>query len=240
MIEIKNLTKSYGDKIVVNNLNVEIEDGKVVAFIGQNGAGKTTTLNMITGILEMDSGSVKLNGLSIEDKKYKRQFFYIFDTPDSFLYLTGMEYLDFLIDVYEIDKIDIQSRIDKLLLDFDMAAVINDYIESYSHGMRQKMMILGALLVRPKILILDEPLHGLDPIISFKLKNIMKEYVKEGNIVLFSTHVLEVAEKLCDSVVIIKKGEMIFNGSLDNLKNEYKDKNLEDIFLILMEANKDE
>ncbi|WP_067141779.1 ABC transporter ATP-binding protein [Oceanivirga salmonicida] len=234
MIVIKNLTKRFGKKKAVNNLNVEIKDGTVVAFIGHNGAGKTTTLNMMSGILPIDEGEIILNGKTIKDKDYKREFTVVFDNPDHYLYLTAMEYFQFITDIYEVDKDEVETKITNLANEFGITEVLHENIESFSHGMRQKVMIIGALLVNPNIWILDEPLTGLDPIASFKLKELMKEHARKGNIVLFSTHVLEVAEKLCDSIIIIKEGSSIFQGTLEQIKQNYPDKNLEEIFLTMM------
>ena len=235
MIKIQNVSKSYkkGNK-VVDNLNLEIKDGEIFGFIGQNGAGKTTTIKMITGILEIDEGDIFIDGKSITKKpvEAKKQFGLVPDSPDMFLKFSGIEYLNFIADCFNVSKEDRIKRIEDLSKEFGIYDELENKIESYSHGMRQKIVIIGVLLHNPKNWILDEPITGLDPKSSFDLKSLMKEHARKGNTVFFSTHILEIAEKLCDRIAIINKGKIIFVGTLDELKNMYKDKNtLEEIFI---------
>lgn len=235
MIKIQNVSKSYkkGNK-VVDNLNLEIKDGEIFGFIGQNGAGKTTTIKMITGILEIDEGDIFIDGKSItkEPVEAKKQFGLVPDSPDMFLKFSGIEYLNFIADCFNVSKEDRIKRIEDLSKEFEIYDELENKIESYSHGMRQKIVIIGVLLHNPKNWILDEPITGLDPKSSFDLKSLMKEHARKGNTVFFSTHILEIAEKLCDRIAIINKGKIIFVGTLDELKNMYKDKNtLEEIFI---------
>ena len=235
MIKIQNVSKSYkkGSK-VVDNLNLEIKDGEIFGFIGQNGAGKTTTIKMITGILEIDEGDIFIDDKSItkEPVEAKKQMGLVPDSPDMFLKFSGIEYLNFIADCFNVSKEDRIKRIEELSKEFEIYDELENKIESYSHGMRQKIVIIGVLLHNPKNWILDEPITGLDPKSSFDLKSLMKEHAKKGNTVFFSTHILEIAEKLCDRIAIINKGKIIFVGTLDELKNMYKDKNtLEEIFI---------
>ena len=235
MIEIKNVSKSYkkGEK-VINNLNLEIKDGEIFGFIGLNGAGKTTTIKMITGILEIDEGEILINKKNIakEPVEAKKMFGLVPDSPDMFLKLRGIEYLNFIADVYKVSKEERVKKIEELSEEFGMTDELDNKIENYSHGMRQKIVIIGALLHSPKNLILDEPITGLDPKSSFDLKTIMKQYAQKGNTVFFSTHILEIAEKLCDRIAIIHEGNLIFVGTLEELKSNFdKNDSLEDIFI---------
>jgi ABC-2 type transport system ATP-binding protein len=241
MIKINNVTKSYGKNfIAVNNLKLNIKAGEIFGFIGPNGAGKTTTIKMMTGVTGADKGYIKIDGTDIatDSLKAKKKFGFVPDNPDMFLRLKGIEYLNFIGDMYDVKKDERNDLIQKLSKGFEIDDVLNDQIQTYSHGMRQKIVLIGALLHNPKVWILDEPLTGLDPKSSFKLKEMMKEHVKQGNVVFFSTHVLEVAEKLCDRIGIINKGNLVFEGTFEQLKKKYKSKkNLESIFL---EITKDE
>ena len=235
MIKIQNVSKSYkkGSK-VVDNLNLEIKDGEIFGFIGQNGAGKTTTIKMITGILEIDEGDIFIDDKSItkEPVEAKKQMGLVPDSPDMFLKFSGIEYLNFIADCFNVSKEDRIKRIEELSKEFEIYDELENKIESYSHGMRQKIVIIGVLLHNPKNWILDEPITGLDPKSSFDLKALMKEHARKGNTVFFSTHILEIAEKLCDRIAIINKGKIVFVGTLNELKNMYKDKNtLEEIFI---------
>jgi len=233
MISIKNVTKEYVEGVkAVDNLNLEIKDGEIFGFIGPNGAGKSTTIKMITGITDFEHGEITINGISIlDDLKAKLQFGYVSDSPDMFLKLKGIEYLNFLGDIYNIDKDTRKKKIVELADKFELTSALGDQIQSYSHGMRQKIMVIGALLHDPKVWILDEPLTGLDPKSSFILKEMMKEHASKGNSVFFSTHVLEVAEKLCDRIGIINKGKLVFEGTMDMVKENYPGLSLEEIFL---------
>lgn len=235
MIEIKNVSKKYKkDKNVIDNLNLEIKDGEIFGFLGPNGAGKTTTIKMITGILEIDKGDILIDKKSItkEPLEAKKQMGLVSDNPDVFLKLKGIEYLNFIADVYEVSTEDRMERIKKLAEKFEIINVLNNKIESYSHGMRQKLIIIGALLHNPKNWILDEPMTGLDPKSSFELKNMMREHANQNNTVFFSTHILDVAERLCDRIGIIDKGKLLFVGTYEDLKNELKEnKSLEELFM---------
>lgn len=235
MIEIKNVSKRYKkDKNVIDNLNLEIKDGEIFGFLGPNGAGKTTTIKMITGILEIDKGDILIDKKSItkEPLEAKKQMGLVSDNPDVFLKLKGIEYLNFIADVYEVSTEDRMERIKKLAEKFEIINVLNNKIESYSHGMRQKLIIIGALLHNPKNWILDEPMTGLDPKSSFELKNMMREHANQNNTVFFSTHILDVAERLCDRIGIIDKGKLLFVGTYEDLKNELKEnKSLEELFM---------
>lgn len=235
MIEILNVNKTYNGKTkAACNLNLTVNDGEIFGFIGHNGAGKTTLIKMIAGILRQDSGTIRLNGTDTLENPLasKKQFGYVPDSPDMFLRLKGIEYLNFLCDVHEVPQDVRRKKIENLAERFEMASVLGDQIQSYSHGMRQKMVVMGALLHDPSIWILDEPLTGLDPRSAYLLKEMMKEHVAAGKSVFFSTHVLEVAEKLCDKIAIINKGEIIYCGTLDELKERYKEQeSLESIFL---------
>ncbi|AGN24141.1 ABC transporter ATP-binding protein [Erysipelothrix rhusiopathiae] len=236
MINIKNVTKTYnGTHKAVDDVSIQINSGEIVGFIGPNGAGKTTTIKMLTGILAPDSGSITLNDLSIRDQpiEAKQQFGYVSDDPNAFLKLKGIEYLNFIADIYNINELDRQKRIQNYTQLLGMDKALNDKLLSYSHGMRQKIMVIGVLLHNPYLLILDEPLTGLDPQSSYILKEAMREHANQGGAVFFSTHVLEVAEKLCDKVVIINHGQIVYTGTLEALKSNYNQLSLEEIFLEL-------
>lgn len=239
MIEIKNVSKSYiKNEKIIDNLNLEIKDGEIFGFLGPNGAGKTTTIKMITGILKMDDGDVFIDGQSITQNPVtaKSNFGFVPDSPDMYLKLKGIEYLNFIADIYKINSKIRKDRIEKLSKEFEIYDNLNEQIQNYSHGMRQKLLIIGVLLHEPKNWILDEPLTGLDPKSAYDLKEKMKAHSKKGNTVFFSTHVLEVAEKLCDRIGIINKGKLIFVGTYEEMKKQFKDSNsLEDIFLKVTE-----
>lgn len=239
MIKIENVTKSYvKGKKSVDNLNLEIKNGEIFGFLGPNGAGKTTTIKMITGILNPDEGDILIEGKSIEKEplEAKKRFGFVPDSPDMFLKLKGIEYLNFLAEIYEIPVELKKERIEKLTKKFEIYNNLNEQIESYSHGMRQKIVICGALLSNPKNWILDEPMTGLDPKSSFDLKEMMREHSRNGNTVFFSTHVLEVAEKLCDRVGIINHGKLVFVGTLEEMKSKFNENtSLENLFLEITE-----
>lgn len=239
MVKIDNVTKSYNGKYnAVSKLNLNIDNGKILGLLGPNGAGKTTTIKMITGIIQPTIGDVEINGISItkEPVKAKEQFGYVPDSPDMFLRFTGLEYLNFMADVYNVDINVRKSKIQELATRFEMINALGDKIQSYSHGMRQKIVVMGVILHDPKVWILDEPLTGLDPKSAFTLKEMMREHADAGNTVIFSTHVLEVAEKVCDEVAIINKGQLIFNGTLDDMRKEFKaNESLEEMFLEITE-----
>lgn len=239
MIEIKSLTKIFGTNFkAVDNLNLEIKSGEIFGFLGPNGAGKTTTLKMMVGITNPSKGDIIINGKSIikENLEAKKEFGFVPDSPDVFLRLTGLEYLNFMAAIYDINDVDKKDRIKTLSEKFEMTDALTDRISSYSHGMRQKIVIIGVLMHKPPVWILDEPLTGLDPKSSFILKEMMREHADQGNTVLFSTHVLDTAEKICDRVGIISKGKLIYVGTIEELKNnENKNESLEELFLELID-----
>lgn len=239
MIEIKNISKEYKkNKKVINDIDLEIKDGEIFGFLGPNGAGKTTTIKMITGILEIDKGDILIDGKSIKKEpiEAKKQIGLVPDNPDVFLKLKGIEYLNFMADIYEVSTQDRVKRIKELSEKFEINNVLNNKIESYSHGMRQKLIIIGVLLHNPKNWILDEPMTGLDPKSSFELKNMMREHANQKNTVFFSTHILDVAERLCDRIGIIDKGKLLFVGTYEDLKKELKEnKSLEELFMEIVE-----
>ena len=238
MIEIKHVTKTFGTKKAVDDLDLTIPTGEIIGFIGPNGAGKTTTIKMMTGVLNPDEGDILINGKSIQKEplEAKRQFGLVPDSPDMFLRLKGIEYLNFMGDIYEVDTQVRQQRIEALAETFEMKEALNDKILSYSHGMRQKIIIMGVLINEPEVWILDEPMTGLDPQSSFRLKQMMKEHAAKGKTVFFSTHVLEVAEKLCDKIAIITHGKMIYFGTLEDLRAQHgENQSLEELFLEVTE-----
>ena len=220
MISIKNVTKKFGDFKAVDDLSVEILPGEIFGFLGPNGAGKTTTIKMITGILSPNEGDITINGHSIvgDTLNAKKQFGFVPDSPDLFLRLKGIEYLNFIADIYEVDNETRKQRITEMAKKLEIDDALNDRLITYSHGMRQKIIIIGALLHQPKVWILDEPLTGLDPRSSAVLKDMMREHADKGNTVFFSTHVLDTAEKICDRVGIISKGKLIFEGTLNAMR----------------------
>ena len=235
MIKIENVTKSYiKGKKSIDNLNLEIQNGEIFGFLGPNGAGKTTTIKMITGILNPDEGDIFIDGKSIQKEplEAKKNFGFVPDSPDMFLKLKGIEYLNFLADIYEIPNEKRKERIETLTKKFEIYENLNSEIQSYSHGMRQKIVICGVLLNNPKNWILDEPMTGLDPKSSHDLKEMMREHSRNGNTVFFSTHILEVAERLCDRVGIIHKGKLVFVGTFEEMKKKFKENtSLEELFL---------
>ncbi len=239
MISIKNVSKSYDKKNkIIDNLNLEINDGEIFGFLGPNGAGKSTTIKMITGILDIDEGDILINNKSIINNpiETKKEFGYVPDNPDMFLKLKGIEYLNFLADIYEVGLEDRKQKIEELTKLFEINDVLNDKIQSYSHGMRQKIVIIGSLLHEPKNWIIDEPMTGLDPKATYELKQIMKKNTKQNKCVFFSTHILDVAEKLCDKIGIINKGKLLFVGTLEEMRNELKEnKSLEELFMEITE-----
>ena len=233
MIEIKHVTKTFGNKTAVDHIDLTIPTGEIIGFIGPNGAGKTTTIKMMSGVLEPDEGDILIGGKSIrsEPLEAKRRFGLVPDSPDMFLRLKGIEYLNFMGDIYDVESSLRAQRIASLAETFEMRDALNDKILSYSHGMRQKIVLMGALIHEPQVWILDEPMTGLDPQSSFHLKQMMKEHAAKGKTVFFSTHVLEVAEKLCDKIAIINHGKIIYFGTLDDLRAGHGDQSLEELFL---------
>lgn len=232
MIKLVNLTKRYDIHSVpaVFDLNLNVKKGEIFGFIGPNGAGKTTTISMITGILKPTSGSVFIDGMDIELNpiECKSKIGYVPDNPHIYERLTGAEYLNFIADIFKVSSDKRNEKINEFAEKFSISSVLNNQIKSYSHGMKQKLLLTGAFMHEPKLLILDEPMVGLDPIAAKTLKDEMKKHAQKGNTVFFSTHILEVAEKSCDSVCIIKSGEIALTGSLDDINNNAS---LEDIFI---------
>ena len=234
MIEIKNVSKTYNDNIkAIDNLNLKINDGEIVGFIGLNGAGKTTAIKMMTGILVPDTGTITINGYDIvkDSLKAKQIIGYIADNPDMFLKLTGIEFINFIANISKVPVTIRKKRIKLFGERFGLSDVLDKPMQGYSHGTRQKMMVVAALVHDPAVWILDEPLIGLDPTSAFELKKMMREHADKGNAVFFSTHVLEVAEKLCDRIAIIDKGKIVFVGTLKELKDKYDKKDLEKLFM---------
>ena len=232
MVEIKGLCKSYDNKRVVDNLDLTINDGEIYGFIGHNGAGKTTTIKCLIGILSFEKGEILIDGLSIRDKpiECKRKIAYIPDNPDLYNYMSGIDYLNFIGDVFNVANDDRVKRIDKYAGIFELTDSLANPISSYSHGMRQKLAIIAAWLHEPDLIVMDEPFVGLDPKASHELKLMMREFCDRGGSIFFSTHVLEVAEKLCDKVAIIKQGQLIKSGTMEEVKG---DSSLESVFLEL-------
>ena len=234
MLKIEHLTKTYGEKKAVDDLSLHILPGEIYGFIGQNGAGKTTTLKSIAGILQFDRGSILIDGKSIREDPLgcKRELAYIPDNPDLYDYMTGIRYLNFIADVFSISAADRQARIQEYAARFELTQDLGQPIAAYSHGMKQKLAIIAAWLHQPRLIIMDEPFVGLDPKASHLLKGMMREICDAGGAIFFSTHVLEVAEKLCDKVAIIKGGRLIRSGTMEEVKG---DDSLEEVFLELEE-----
>ena len=232
MLNIEHLTKAYGEKKAVDDLNLHIAPGEVYGFIGHNGAGKTTTLKSVVGILQFDAGEITIDGISIKENplECKRRFAYIPDNPDLYDYMTGIKYLNFIADIFGVGANERQARIRKYADAFELTADLAQPIAAYSHGMKQKLAIIAAWLHEPKLILMDEPFVGLDPKASHLLKEMMREVCDEGGAIFFSTHVLEVAEKLCHKVAIIKGGRLIRSGTMEEVKG---DESLEDVFLEL-------
>lgn len=238
MINIENLSKSFGDKLALDNLNLKVKRGEIFGFLGPNGAGKTTTIKMIVGMLKQDKGHILIDGIdTLKDPiEAKKKFAFVPDNPDVYETMTGRQYLNFIGDVFEISLDKREENIKKYQEIFEMEENLDLLISSYSHGMKQKIVLMGALIHEPDLLILDEPMVGLDAKSSFRLKNIMRQLCDSGKSVFFSTHVMEVAEKVCDRIGIINKGKLIAVGSLEEIKNQADDEgSLEKIFLELTE-----
>ena len=232
MLQIEHLTKAYGDKKAVDDLSLHIRPGEIYGFIGHNGAGKTTTLKSAVGILRFDSGEIRINGRSIKDEPVacKRVLAYIPDNPDLYDFMTGIKYLNFLADIFGVPSEERRAKIDDYAARFELTDDLAQPIAAYSHGMKQKLAVIAAWLHSPKLIIMDEPFVGLDPKAAHLLKIMMRELCEEGGAIFFSTHVLEVAEKLCDKVAIIKGGRLIRSGTMEEVKG---DDSLEDVFLEL-------
>ena len=234
MLRIEHLTKKYGEKKAVDDLSLHIEKGEIYGFIGHNGAGKTTTIKSVVGILDFDDGEIFIDGKSVkkDSLECKRVIAYIPDNPDLYEFMTGLQYLNFISDIFAVEEKERKERIEKYSTAFEIKDDLASPISSYSHGMKQKLAIISALVHDPKLIIMDEPFVGLDPIASHLLKDIMREKCNEGGAIFFSTHVLEVAEKLCDKIAIIKGGKLIKSGTMEEVKG---DSSLESVFLELEE-----
>lgn len=232
MLQIKNLTKRYGDKLAVDNLSLHIMPGEIYGFIGHNGAGKTTTIKACTGILNFEEGDILIDGVSIKEKplECKKQMAYIPDNPDMYDFMTGIGYLNFIADIFDVPEEVRDELIDKYADAFEIKDNLGQLVSEYSHGMKQKLAIISAWIHEPKLVIMDEPFVGLDPKASHILKQMMRKMCDDGGAIFFSTHVLEVAEKLCDKVAIIKGGRLIKAGIMEQVKG---DESLESVFLEL-------
>ena len=234
MIEIKNVTKKYGNNIALKDVSFTVNDGEIFAFIGHNGAGKTTLIKSIVGIHKFDEGDILINGKSIklDPVSCKKEMAFVPDNPELYEQMKAIDFINFICDIYEVPQDIREKNIKKYAKLFEIENNLNDTIESFSHGMKQKIALISALAHDPKILIMDEPFVGLDPKAVFDVKEIMNEMIKEGKIVFFSTHILDVAEKLCSRVAIIKKGELVKVGNMNEIKG---DESLEKVFLELEE-----
>ncbi len=232
MLQIEHLTKTYGDKKAVDDLNLYIRPGEIYGFIGHNGAGKTTTLKSIAGILQFDRGTIRINGKSLADDPLacKREIAYIPDNPDLYDFMTGMKYLNFIADIFGVDADARRERIHRYASEYELEDDLSQSIAAYSHGMKQKLAIIAAWLHAPRLILMDEPFVGLDPKASHRLKGMMRDMCDNGGAIFFSTHVLEVAEKLCDKVAIIKDGCLVRSGTMEEVKG---DDSLEQVFLEL-------
>ena len=232
MIEIKNVTKKYGDKTAVDNVSFTVNNGDIFAFIGHNGAGKTTLIKSIVGIHDFDEGDILIDGMSIKDKpvECKKLMAFVPDNPETYEHMKAIDYINFICDMYDVDTETREKNIKKYAKLFEMEDKLGDTIDSYSHGMKQKIVLISALAHDPKILIMDEPFVGLDPKAVFDIKKVLSEMTKVGKIVFYSTHILDVAEKLCDRVAIIKGGKLVKSGSMKEIKG---DKSLEKVFMEL-------
>lgn len=237
MLKIENLTKTYGDKKAVDQLTLHIQSGEIYGFIGHNGAGKSTTLKACCGILQFDEGDIFVDGVSIKKDPIacKGKMAYIPDNPDLYEFLTGIQYLNFIADVYQVSAVDRTARIERYAKALGIYEDLATKVQAYSHGMKQKLAVISALIHAPKLLIMDEPFVGLDPKAAHTLKEIMREMCNEGGAIFFSTHVLEVAEKLCDRIAIIREGKLVIAGDTDAVRG---DTSLENVFLELVEDDK--
>ena len=235
MIEFQNVSKTYGATQALKDLNLSIQEGQIVGLIGHNGAGKSTTIKSLVSVINPTSGTIRVDGLDLASNRLtiKQKIGYVADSPDLFLRLTAQEFWDLVAASYGLNRQDYENRLVDLLGLFDFADHRYEVIETFSHGMRQKVFVIGALLSDPDIWVLDEPMTGLDPQAAFDLKQLMRAHADKGKTVLFSTHVLEVAEQLCDRLAILKKGELIFYGTVAELKAEHPDQSLEAIYLNL-------
>ena len=238
VLEIKNLKKTFGDKTVLKDVSLTVEEGEIFGFVGHNGAGKSTTIKQVVGTLAVDDGEILIDGKNIKTNpvECKQTFSYVPDNPDIYEYLTGIQYLNFMADMYQVSAEDRESKIKELADRLELTKDLGDLVSSYSHGMRQKLVIIGALLHNPKLLVLDEPFVGLDPVAAYNVKEMLKELCESGSSVFFSSHVLEVVEKLCHKVAIIKAGEILRYGKTEEVTG---DESLEDVFLELAKENRE-
>jgi len=236
MLRIEHLTKKYGEKVAVDDLTLHIRSGEIYGFIGHNGAGKTTTLKSVVGILNFDAGEIFIDGKSIKNEpiECKKEIAYIPDNPDIYDFMTGSKYLNFIADIFGVDKAKRGELIGKYAEMFELTSALPNPIASYSHGMKQKLVVISALIHDPKLIVMDEPFVGLDPKAAHILKELMRDICNRGGAIFFSTHVLEVAEKLCDKVAIIKDGKLIRSGTMEEVKG---DESLEAVFLELEDDN---
>ena len=236
MLKIEHLTKRYGDKLAVDDLSLEILGGEMCAFIGHNGAGKTTTLKACIGIISYDSGNIYIDGVSVKERplECKAKCAYIPDNPDVYDFMSGIKYLNFVADIYGVSTEERNDRITDLAARFELTDALGAPVSSYSHGMKQKLVIISAFLHAPRLIMMDEPFVGLDPKASHILKEMMREHCRAGGAIFFSTHVLDVAEKLCDRVAIIKGGRLVVSGNMDDVR---RDASLEEVFLELEGGN---
>lgn len=234
MLEIKNFSKSHGDFKAVDNLNLTVKDGEIYGFIGHNGAGKSTTIKAVVGAMDFTEGEIYIDGKSVKRDPLgcKSVTAYVPDNPDIYDHLSGIQYLNFICDIFRVSENDRNERIKKYAELFEISSNLGDLISSYSHGMKQKLVLISALVHNPRFMVLDEPFVGLDPVASYKLKEVMREKCNEGGAIFFSTHVLEVAEKLCDRIGIIKRGRLVAEGSVQEVVG---DKSLESFFLEIEE-----
>lgn len=238
MLEIKNFSKTYsGGKRAVDHINITVNAGEIYGFIGHNGAGKSTTIKAVVGVLDFEEGDIYIDGHSVKNEpiECKKVTAYIPDNPDIYEYLTGIQYLNFVADIFEIDQKTREQRIAKYSDIFDITQALGDLISSYSHGMKQKVAIISALVHEPKLLVLDEPFVGLDPKAALDLKQIMKQLCENGSAIFFSTHVLEVAQKLCNKIAIIKGGKVVASGNMEDL---IQNQSLEEVFMEVVEDGK--
>lgn len=238
LLKINNLTKRYGDKIAVNNLSLEIKSGEIYGFIGHNGAGKTTTIKCCCGLLEFEEGEIIVDGISVKEDplECKRRLSYLPDNPDLYDFMAGIKYLNFVADIYGMTQKEREEQIRKLSDMFGITSDLAQPISSYSHGMKQKLALISAFMHKPRLVLLDEPFVGLDPVASHRMKEEMRAVCNQGAAVFFSTHVLEVAEKLCDKIAIISGGNLVVSGPTDEVKGKTS---LEDVFLKLEDDNDD-
>lgn len=233
MIEINDLSKDYGNKTALRHLTLKIKSGEIFGFLGHNGAGKSTTIKNLVSIIQPTSGSINVDGLELTEhrQEIKQRIAYVPDTPDIFLQLSAMEYWDLLAAAYNLSEDEVKARRQKLVELFNMGERVNETLASFSHGMRQKAVLIGALLSDPDIWILDEPLQGLDPQAAYDLKQLMKAHAAKGKTVIFSTHNLDTAQQLCDELAILKQGKLIYNGTVQNLLDQNDNESLEEIYL---------